>query len=87
MVNCEVFPIAYKGNTPLVKSLLKEKVGISWSREMVIGPWPIGGIWLGYDQVGREGTKLLPKKWEIEEEKMKIMIKGSYCVLCTRYIL
>ena len=47
-----------------LKSLLKEKVGISWSREMVIGPWPIGGIWLGYDQVGREGTKLLPEKVE-----------------------
>ena len=54
--------IAYYKNIPLFKSLLKEKAGISWTREMVIGPWPIGGIWLGYDQVGGKGTKLLPQK-------------------------
>ena len=35
---------------------------------MVIGPWAIGGIWLGYGQVGR-GSKVLPEMQKIEENR------------------
>ena len=41
---------------------------------MVIGPWAIGGIWLGYGQVGREASSCLKcrKLKKIEKIQLKI---------------
>ena len=65
-----------------VKSLLKEKAEKSRSQEMVIGPRTIGGIWLGYDQVGREPSSCLKcKKMKRKRFLLKLFQSFSASVL------
>ena len=66
-----------------VKSLLKEKAEKSRSREMVIGPRTIGGIWLGYDQVGGREPSSCLKSRKLKKKKRNVFtanLPGTFSI-------